>query len=86
MTDQTPIIVNTDQTAAQLGVALRYGLTTIGAYAIGKGWIDGDLLQLIVALATVIAPAAFAFYRSHQQKKQLVTIASAAPDSVAVVQ
>lgn len=84
--DNSPIIVNEAQTAANLGVALRYGLTTIGAWAIGKGYITSDLLQALVGLVTVVAPAAWAFWRSHEQKKALVKIANAAPNSVAVVQ
>lgn len=87
MTDPntTPIVVNPDQTMAQLGVAVRYAVTLVGGYLVGKGWIDGDLLQVIAAALTALVPAAYAAYRSHQQKKALVTVAAAAPNTVAVV-
>jgi hypothetical protein len=87
MTDPNtaPIVVNPDQTMAQLGVALRYFVTGLGGYLVGKGWIDGELLQVIVAGLTALAPAVYAAYRSHQQKKALVTVAAAAPNTVAVV-
>lgn len=83
--DTTPIVVNPDQTVAQLGVALRYALTMIGGYLVAKGWIGEDLVELIVAIATLIGPVAYAVYRSHQQKKALVRVAEAAPDTVAVI-
>ncbi|WP_375248321.1 hypothetical protein [Sphingomonas sp.] len=83
--DTTPIVVNPDQTAAQLGVAIRYALTAIGGYLVAKGWISGDLLEVLVNAAVIVGPAAYASYRSDQQKKVLVTVASAAPDSVSVI-
>ncbi|GGB15220.1 hypothetical protein GCM10011380_00800 [Sphingomonas metalli] len=87
MTDPntTPIVVNTDQTAAQVGVMLRYATTAIGGYLVAKGWITGDFLELVLTLVTVFGPMAYAAWRSHQQKKALVTIAAAAPDDVAVL-
>lgn len=87
MTDPTttPIIVNPDQTAAQIGVALRYALTLVGGYLVAKGWIGDDLLELLTTLLLTLGPVAYAAYRSHQQKKALVTVATAAPDYVAVV-
>lgn len=87
MTDPntSPIVVNPDQTAAQLGVAIRYALTAIGGYLVAKGWISGDLLEILVNAAVIVGPAAYAFYRSHQQKKALVTIAASASDDVAVI-
>jgi hypothetical protein len=82
--DTTPIVVNPDQTTAQLGVAVRYAVTLVGGYLVGKGWIDGDLLQVIAAALTALVPAIYAAYRAHQQKKALVRITASAPDSVAV--
>lgn len=83
--DTIPIVVNPDQTAAQLGVALRYALTLVGGYLVAKGWIGDDLLELITTLALTLGPVAYAAYRAHQQKKALVTVAQAAPNDVAIV-
>jgi hypothetical protein len=83
--DTIPIVVNPDQTAAQFGVALRYALTLVGGYLVAKGWIGKDLVELVTTLALTFGPFAYAAYRSHQQKRALVTVAEAAPNSVAVV-
>jgi len=80
-----PIIVNSDPTVAQLGVAIRYALTMLGGYLVGKGWLDGDLLQVLLAIVPVVGPALYAFYRQHTVKQREVQLAAAAPDSVAVV-
>lgn len=87
MTDPntTPIVVNPDQTLAQFGVALRYAIQTLGGYLAAKGYVDGDFVQVLIAIVTLLGPYAYAAYRSHQQKKALVKIATAAPDSVAIV-
>lgn len=86
MTDPTtPIVVNPDQTMAQFGVALRYAVQTLGGYFAAKGYIDGDLLQVLLAIGTLLGPYAYAAWRAHEQKKALVRIATAAPDSVAIV-
>lgn len=87
MTDPNtrPIEVNPDNTAATLGIALRYAITTLGGYFVGKGWIDGDLVQVVSSVALVVAPAIYAWWRSNRQKQALVTLAEAAPDRVAVV-
>lgn len=87
MTDPngTPIVVNPDQTMAQLGVAVRYAITLVGGYLVGKGWIDGDLVQVIATALTALVPAAYAVWRSSQQKKALVKITQSASDDVAVI-
>ncbi len=87
MTDPNtaPIEVNPDQTLATLGIALRYAITTLGGYFVGKGYIEGDTVQVILSVALVLLPAIYAAWKSRQSKAALVTIASSAPDSVAVV-
>jgi len=84
MTDPNtnPIVVNPDQTMAQLGVAVRYATTLVGGYLVGKGWIDGDLVQVIATALTALVPAAYAVWRSHQQKKALVALATEAPNGI----
>lgn len=84
--DTTPPITVTDNTLpGQIATLARYLLTTVGGYALGKGWIDGDLLQLLTGLVTIAAPAAYGIYKNYVHKTQLVTVASSAPDSVATV-
>lgn len=83
--DTNPIVVNPDQTMAQLGVAIRYALTAVGGYMVAKGWLEDDLLQIIVNVAVMLGPIAYAAWRSQQQKRALVKIAEYAPNDVAVV-
>ena len=87
MTDPTdnPIVVNPDPTYAQLAIALRYAITTLGGYAAGKGWIDGDAVQVIASVAAILAPAVYAAWKANREKRALVTITQSAADSVAVV-
>ena len=82
MTDpnETPIVVNPDQTAAQAGVLIRYVLATLGGFLVAKGWISGDVLEAIINVALIVGPLAYAAYRSHQQKKAMVALAAAAPN------
>jgi hypothetical protein len=87
MTDPntTPIIVNPGQSMDQFGVALRYAIQTLGGYLAAKGYVDGDFVQVLLAIATLLGPYAYAAYKSYQQKKALVMIATAAPNTVAIV-
>lgn len=80
-----PIEISPNQLPGQAGTLLRYILTTVGGYALGKGWIDDQLLQVLTALITVIAPLAYGMYKTWIHKSQLVVTAEAAPNSVAVV-
>lgn len=80
-----PIEISDSTTATQIATLARYVVTTLGGYALGKGWIEEDLLQMLVALVAVVAPSAYGIYKSYVHKRQLITVASAAPDNVAVV-
>jgi hypothetical protein len=84
--DTTPPIEVTDNTLdGQITTLARYLVTAIGSYALGRGWIDGHMLQLLVALVTVIAPTAWGIYKTFVHKTQLITVAEAAPNRVAKV-
>ncbi len=84
--DTTPPIEVTDSTLeGQIATFARYLLTTLGGYALGKGWIDGDLLQLLTGLVTIAGPTAYGIYKTYTAKTRLITVAQSAPDSVAVV-
>lgn len=87
MTDPTttPIIVDPDPTLATLGVAIRYAITTLGGYLVGKGWIDGDLVQVVASIALALLPAVYAAWKARENKAVLTTVAASAPDTVAIV-
>lgn len=84
--DMTPPLVVTDSTLeGQVATLARYLLTTVGGYALGKGWIDNDLLVVLTGLVTVAGPTAYGIYKTYTSKKRLIIAAEAAPDNKAVV-
>lgn len=83
---QTPIIVSDSTAAPTLGALIRYLLTAIGAFAIGRGWVTDETMQAITALATVVAPTAYGIYLSWKNRRKLIVTAEAAPNTVARVQ
>lgn len=84
--DTTPPLVVTDSTLeGQVATLARYLLTTLGGYALGKGWIDNDLLVLLTGLLTVAIPTAYGIYKTYTSKVRLIKAASAAPEFVARV-
>lgn len=85
-TDTTPPLVVTDSTIeGQFTTLVRYLLTTVGGFALGKGWIDGEALQLLTGLVTIAAPAAWGIYKTYTAKQRQIVLAKAAPDTVATV-
>jgi len=84
--DMTPPIQVSDNTLeGQIATFARYLVVTVGGFALGKGWIDGDFLQLITGLVTIGGPSAYGIYKTYTMKVRLITVAQAAPDSVAQV-
>lgn len=85
-TDTTPPLVVTDSTLeGQIATLGRYLLTSVGGFALGKGWIDGELLQLLTGLLTVALPTAWGIYKTYTAKQRQIVLAKAAPDHVATV-
>jgi hypothetical protein len=84
--DITPPLQVTDNTLeGQIATFARYLLTSVGGFALGKGWIDSEVLQLLTGLVTVAAPTAYGIYKTYTSKQRLITVAEAAPNSVAKV-
>ena len=83
--NDTPMIINADPMPAQLATLLRYVLTTLGGYAIAKGWISGDALEMVTSITLVAAPMLYGIWWTRQNKSNLVRAGSAAPDCIAVV-
>lgn len=80
-----PIVVS-DQTATPpIFAALRYALTAVGAWLIGKGYITDQTLEMLTALVTVVAPTLYGIWLSYRNKQKLIATADAAPNSVAKV-
>lgn len=76
----------TDNTLeGQVATLARYLLTSVGGFALGKGWIDSDVLQLLTGLVTIAAPTAYGIWRTFKNKELAIKLASAAPNEKAVV-
>lgn len=80
-----PIEVSGTTLPTALAAALRYLITILGTYAIGKGWVDAENIEGIATLIVTIATVAYGLYRTRTAKKQLIITAEAAPNSVATV-
>lgn len=84
--DVTPPITVTDNTLeGQFATLGRYLLATVGAYALGKGWVSNEVLQMVTGLVTVAAPIVYGIYKTYTVKKRLIAVAQAAPDHIATV-
>lgn len=83
MAEQTPIIVTDNSLEGQFRTLLRYTVAAVGAFALGKGWIDDETLQFVTVLVTVIGPAAWGMWDTYRSKSVAIASADAAPDSVA---
>lgn len=80
-----PIEIDPNSLPGQIAALGRYLLTAGGAFALGRGWIDGDLLAFVTGLVTVAAPTIYGMWKTHQNKKLTVVLADAAPNTKAVV-
>jgi hypothetical protein len=83
--DTQPMIIDPSSVPGQVFALARYMLASFGSFALGRGWIDGDALQFLTGLLTVAAPAAYGVWKAWSNKRKLVIVAEAAPDSVAQV-
>lgn len=79
----TPIVVTDNTLEGQITTLARYLLTAVGGFALGKGWIDNELLQLLTGLVTVAAPTAWGIYRTWSNKAKLIE-AAREPSNVAL--
>lgn len=83
--DSKPIEIDPNSLPGQIAALARYLLTAGGAFALGRGWIDGDLLAFVTGLVTVAAPTVYGMWKTHQNKKLTVVLADALPNTKAVV-
>jgi hypothetical protein len=82
----TDLITVSDNTLeGQVATLARYLLTSIGGFALGKGWIDGDVLQLLTGLLTIGLPTAYGIWKTYRAKQLQIALADAAPNTKAQV-
>lgn len=70
-------------TQEQVLSAARWIVSTVGGYAVGRGWIDSDQVTLIAGVAVALVPLAWSFW-SHRASAQ-VAKAAALPEVARVV-
>lgn len=82
----TPIQVDPNQIPAGAATLLRYALTTIGTVMVTRGLLPaGSDVNAIVGAALVIISTLYGLWKTYDNKQKLVTVATAAPNRVAVV-
>lgn len=80
-----PIVVDSSAIPSGLMLGLRQVALAAGSYLIGRGYLSADTATAIGSVLLIVAPVVWGQVRSYLKKRQDVTIANAAPDSVAVV-
>lgn len=85
MTSDTPITVKEHTLPEPVSAALRY-LIAIGLpMAIQRGYLPADSTEGVTAMIITAATVGYGLWRTYQQRKKLVAVAEAAPDTIAVV-
>ena len=82
---ETPIVVNPSSIPEVATVIFRYAAALLSGWLIRRGVMTETDLPIIQGAVMAVAAAGFAIYGTISKKRKLVTVANAAPDSVAVV-
>jgi hypothetical protein len=82
-----PILVNATPTSDQLYAAVRQIGMAVGAWAIGKGYLQADTATALGTIALVAVPFVYGQLKTRLRAQQLATVASSpkVPDSVASI-
>lgn len=80
-----PIVVSDNPLPATLAAFLRYAVGLAGSFAVGRGYVDAESLPGITTIVVTVATVAYGIFRTHQNRKNLIKAADAAPNSVAKV-
>lgn len=78
-----PIEVSSNTTP--FAAAARYLIVTLGAFAVGRGWVKAEELPGIATTLVTVGTVIYGLWRTHKTKQSLVVTADAAPNSVAKV-
>lgn len=84
-TPNVPVEVPASPAADQLTSAFRAVLMALGGWAVGKGWLTEELATALATVILLVWPLVWSQLKARSTHAKLVTVASAAPDSVAVV-
>jgi hypothetical protein len=81
-----PIIVNGNIVPAALFTLLRQIVLTASGYFLGKGSLDGEVAEAAAWVLVFAGTLAYGQIKGWLERRELIAVAEAAPDSVAVVQ
>lgn len=82
----TPIVVPATSTTGELEATIRQLIQLTGGVLLAYGVIDQQKWAAISALLPVLGSIAWSIWRVRRNHAKLLTVAEAAPDSVATVQ
>lgn len=80
-----PIVVPASPLREQLLTAVRQILPAAAAFAVGRHWLADDTATLLAVIGTAAWAIIDGQRRTLSRSKKLIRLASAAPDSVAVL-
>lgn len=70
--------MNDNLSSQNFMTSLRYLITALGSFAVGKGWITNDTINAVLGVVAIIGPLAWGMYtnwKKQQDAKQSVTAA-----------
>lgn len=79
-----PIVVNESPIPDNIMAGMRQILLAAGAWAAGRGYLEGDTATALATILLVIVPFAYGQYKTWVRGGQLAFLARRAPDKVAV--
>lgn len=80
-----PLEVNSSPLPDQLWAGLRQVAPPLLAFALGRGWIPDDIVPVATVVGGVVWAIIAGQLKTRRRAKELTALASAAPDSVAVL-
>lgn len=78
-----PITVPDNNNQVQGLTAGRYLVTAVTGYALGRGWIKDDTVQLLVIVLPMLLAPMWGIVKSRIDNKKMQTLEAFVPDSVA---
>ena len=78
------IVVNESPIPDNIATALRSIAIAVGAWAVGKGYLEEDIASALGTVLLVLVPFVWSQIKTYKRSNQLATLAERAPDSVAV--
>ena len=79
------VIVPQSSLAKQVFALVRYTMTAVGGYVLGRGLVDQDTFALIVVIGGTVIPGAWGIYETWHNNEQKKSMASKLPNEDAEI-